>query len=47
MPRRTNEETSAAGAEAFRGGLVGAAKVREPLRVLHPRLPAAPLGRYS
>lgn len=26
MPRRTEEETSAAGAEAFRGALVGAAK---------------------
>lgn len=28
MPRRTEEETNAAGAEAFRGALVGAAKVK-------------------
>ena len=30
MPRRTDEETSAAGAEAFRGAFVGAAKVYAP-----------------
>lgn len=35
MPRRTEEETNAAGAEAFRGALVGAAKVEAP-RSLHP-----------
>ena len=30
MPRRTEEEVSAAGAEAFRGAIVGAAKVESP-----------------
>lgn len=30
MPRRTEEEVSAAGAEAYRGALVGAAKVEAP-----------------
>lgn len=30
MPRRTEEEANVAGAEAFRGAIVGAAKVEIP-----------------
>ena len=37
MARRTDQETTIAGAEAFRGAVVGAAKV-EALSSLHPQL---------
>ena len=43
MPRRTEEETSAAGAQAFRGALVGAAKVKKAPPSLHPQRPATHL----
>lgn len=39
MSRRTEEEASVAGAEAFRGAVFGAAKVEAPPS-LHPQLPA-------
>lgn len=42
MPRRTEEETNAAGAQAFKGALVGAAKVHDP-PALYPQLPATHL----
>ena len=44
MPRRTEEDTSMASAEALKGGIVGAAKVISP-QSLHPQLPAAPVIR--
>ena len=40
MSRRPEKEKSLASAEAFRGGIVGTAKVEDPL-ALHPQLPAA------
>ena len=39
MSRRTEEEASVAGAEAFRGAVFGAAKVEAPPS-LHPQFPA-------
>ena len=43
MSRRKDEENKAAGAEAFRGAIVGAAKVEKPH---YPELPPSPAHTF-